>query len=301
MATRRKRLALVAAIMGSFVAGLDATAVNVALPAIRADLGGGLAGQQWVSNAYLLALGSVILVGGSLGDVFGERRVFSIGVAGFGAVSLLCAIAPSIELLILPCPARRIRRTTDAKRAGGHRRSLPVGRTGCRNRFLDRMGRSRDRGWAPRGRPSRGRGFVALDLRGEHPFVIATLMLVSRAVPARVSGPRHARVDWLGAGLAFSGLAGPVVALIGQPAVGWSSPQVWGTAIGAAGLLPTFVIRESRTPVPMLPLGLFRRRNFAVGNIRHSRCTGGSASPSSCSCCSCKRSRATAHFKPASR
>ena len=86
--------------MGSFVAGLDATAVNVALPAIRADLGGGLAGQQWVSNAYLLTLGSLILVGGSLGDIFGERRVFSLGVAGFGAVSVLCAAAPSIELLV---------------------------------------------------------------------------------------------------------------------------------------------------------------------------------------------------------
>src|SRR5580700_3763441 len=97
---RRKRLALVAAIMGSFVAGLDSTAVNVALPAIRGDLGGGLAGQQWVSNAYLLALGSLILVGGSLGDVFGERRVFSIGVAGFGVVSLACAVAPTIEVLV---------------------------------------------------------------------------------------------------------------------------------------------------------------------------------------------------------
>jgi MFS family permease len=97
---RRKRLALVAAIMGSFVAGLDATAVNVALPSIRADLGGGLAGQQWVSNAYLLTLASLILVGGSLGDVFGERRVFSLGVAGFGVVSALCAVAPSIDFLI---------------------------------------------------------------------------------------------------------------------------------------------------------------------------------------------------------
>ena len=97
---RRKRLALIAAIMGSFVAGLDATAVNVALPAIRADLGGGLAGQQWISNAYLLSLGSLILVGGSLGDLYGERRVFSIGVGGFGVVSLLCAIAPSIGFLI---------------------------------------------------------------------------------------------------------------------------------------------------------------------------------------------------------
>src|SRR5690348_7970579 len=100
MSARHKQLSLLAAIMGSFVAGLDATAVNVALPAIRSDLGGGLAGQQWVSNAYLLALGSLILVGGSLGDVFGERRVFSLGVAGFGVVSLLCAIAPSIDVLI---------------------------------------------------------------------------------------------------------------------------------------------------------------------------------------------------------
>src|SRR5256885_8411157 len=77
-ASHRKQLALVAAIMGSFIAGLDSTAVNVALPAIRADLGGGLAGQQWVSNAYLLALGSLILVGGSLGDIFGERRGVSL-------------------------------------------------------------------------------------------------------------------------------------------------------------------------------------------------------------------------------
>ena len=100
MTDRRKRLALVAAIMGSFVAGLDATVVNVALPAIERDLGGGLAGQQWVSNAYLLTLGSLILVGGSLGDLYGERRVFSIGVAGFGVVASLCAIAPTIEVLI---------------------------------------------------------------------------------------------------------------------------------------------------------------------------------------------------------
>src|SRR5205085_6293209 len=86
--------------MGSTVAGLDATAVNVALPAIRGDLGGGLAGQQWISNAYLLTLGSLILVGGSLGDVFGERRIFSFGVAGFGIVSVACALAPSIGFLI---------------------------------------------------------------------------------------------------------------------------------------------------------------------------------------------------------
>ena len=100
MSDRQKRLALLAAILGSFVAGLDATAVNVALPAIEHDLGGGLAGQQWVSNAYLLTLGSLILVGGSLGDLFGERRVYVLGVTGFGAISVVCALAPSIEVLV---------------------------------------------------------------------------------------------------------------------------------------------------------------------------------------------------------
>jgi len=100
LTSNQQRLALTAAIMGSFVAGLDATVVNVALPTIKHDLGGGLAGQQWVSNAYLLTLGSLILIGGSLGDVYGERRVFSLGVGGFGVASLLCAAAPSINLLI---------------------------------------------------------------------------------------------------------------------------------------------------------------------------------------------------------
>jgi MFS family permease len=95
-----KRLTLLAAILGSSIAILDGSVVSVALPSIQRGLGGGLAGQQWVSNAYLLTLGSLILLGGSLGDIFGERRVFALGVAGFGVASLLCAIAPSIELLV---------------------------------------------------------------------------------------------------------------------------------------------------------------------------------------------------------
>src|SRR5260221_3586932 len=96
---RQKQLALLAAIMGSFVTGLDATAVNVALPAIRADLGGGLAGQQWVSNAYLLTLASLILVGGSLGDVYGERRGVSIRGARVWGVSVVFGPSPSLEVL----------------------------------------------------------------------------------------------------------------------------------------------------------------------------------------------------------
>ena len=79
---------------------IDGTIVNVALPAIEDDLGGGLSAQQWVSNAYLLALGSLILIGGSLGDIYGERRVFAVGVVGFGVLSACCALAPTIEVLI---------------------------------------------------------------------------------------------------------------------------------------------------------------------------------------------------------
>ena len=97
---RDKRLTLAAATLGAFVALLDSTAVSVALPAVRGDLGGGLQTQQWVVNAYVLTLASLILVGGALGDVFGERRMFVLGAAGFGALSAGCAVAPTVEALI---------------------------------------------------------------------------------------------------------------------------------------------------------------------------------------------------------
>src|ERR671936_245365 len=95
-----KRLTLIACILGSGTVFLDGTVVNVALPAIRADLHAGLAEQQWVVEAYLLTLGSLILVGGSFGDLFGRRRVFGIGVAAFGVCSLLCALAPTSAFLV---------------------------------------------------------------------------------------------------------------------------------------------------------------------------------------------------------
>ncbi|MFL5957201.1 MAG: MFS transporter, partial [Solirubrobacterales bacterium] len=97
---RTLRLTLVACILGSGIVFLDGTVVNVGLPAIQRDLGAGLAAQQWVVEAYLLTLSSLLLVGGSLDDLFERRTVFAIGVAGFGATSLLCAVAPSANLLI---------------------------------------------------------------------------------------------------------------------------------------------------------------------------------------------------------
>jgi len=98
--SRVKRLTLIACILGSGIALLDGTVVNVALPTIQRALGGGLAAQQWVVNGYLLTLGSLILVGGSLGDLYGERRIFALGVSGFGMASLGCALAPTIGWLV---------------------------------------------------------------------------------------------------------------------------------------------------------------------------------------------------------
>src|SRR3984885_10223462 len=95
-----KRVTLVACIRGSGIALLDGTVVNVALPTIQRALGGGLAAQQWVANGYLLTLGSLILVGGSLGDLYGERKIFALGVGGFGVASAVCAVSPTIGALV---------------------------------------------------------------------------------------------------------------------------------------------------------------------------------------------------------
>src|SRR4051812_32588613 len=100
VAAPQKRLTLIACILGSATVFIDGTIVNVALPAIRSDLDADLATQQWVVAAYLLTLGSLILIGGSLSDHLGRRRVFTFGTAAFGITSLLCAIAPNSEFLI---------------------------------------------------------------------------------------------------------------------------------------------------------------------------------------------------------
>ena len=99
-ASARGRTVLTATVLGSGIAFLDATVVNIALPEIGEDLDAGLAGLQWTVNAYALTLAGLLLIGGSLGDHFGRRRLFVIGVAWFAVASLLCAVAPTVELLV---------------------------------------------------------------------------------------------------------------------------------------------------------------------------------------------------------
>lgn len=273
---RTQRLSLVAAIMGSFVVGLDATVVNVALPAIEEDLGGGLAGQQWVSTGYTLALAALILIGGSLGDIYGERRIFSLGVLGFGATSIMCALAPSIEVLVAGRVAQGVfgALVTPAALAVIVAAFPPDRRGAAIGSWTAWTGIAMVVGPLVGGQlidSASWRWIFAINL----PFIAATLVIVSAAMPQRARGALHDPVDWLGAVLSFLGLAGPTLALIRQPQSGWGAPDVLIPLLAGVVFLALFLLRERRTPYPMLPLSLFRGRNFSAANIETLAMYGG--------------------------
>ena len=265
--TRRQRLTLLAAILGSGVATIDGTIVNVALPAIERDLGGGLTGQQWVSNAYLLALASLLLIGGSLGDIYGERRVFALGIAAFGILSLACAVAPTIETLIA---ARALQGAAGALVTPSSL-AIIVGAFAPSERGAAIGSWTAWGGIAAIVGPLAGgwivdeaswRWIFALNV----PLVLVTLGLILAAVPpTRAESDR--RVDVVGASLCVLGLGGIVFGLIEQPRYGWSSPVIFVPLVVGAMAFVGFVVYERRVADPMLELELFTRRNFAVGNI----------------------------------
>jgi EmrB/QacA subfamily drug resistance transporter len=261
-----KRTTLVAAILGSAVVFLDGTVVNVALPAIREDLDTGLAAQQWIVEAYLLTLGSLILVGGSLGDQLGRRRIFIAGLIGFGATSALCAVAPTAEVLI---GARALQGVAGAL-------LVPASLALVTATFPGEERGAAIGSWTA----WTGMAFVLGPLGGgaliefvswrwifaiNVPLVLVTLAM-ARGVPESRDEEASGRIDYLGAALASLGLAGPVFALIEQPAYGWTDPLVWIPGVAGLVLLGVFLWHERRTVRPMLPLSLFRSRNFAVGN-----------------------------------
>ena len=270
------RWTLVASILGSSMAFIDSSVVNVALPSIQADLGGGLATQQWVVDAYLLTLGSLILVGGSLGDIFGETRVFAIGVAAFAAASLLCAIAPTAPALIVfravqgmagailtPASLAMITATFS-----GNARGNAIGQwtswTGISFILGPTLG-----GWLVD--VSSWRVIFLLNL----PIAAGTLLLVGRLGGMRQKRREDMKVDVVGAILCTAGLGLLVAGFIEQPQLGWGDPLILGAFVGGAALLGAFVAYELRTPLPMLPLRLFRLRNFSVTNVETLAVYGG--------------------------
>jgi EmrB/QacA subfamily drug resistance transporter len=248
---------------------IDGTVVNVALPAIREDLGVGLAAQQWVVEAYLLTLSSLLLIGGSLSDLFGRRRVFALGTLLFGITSAMCAVAPTAEILI---GARALQGAAGALLVPATLATImAVFPEAERGRAIGSWtawsGVSTVIGPLAGGAlidSASWRWIFALNVIP----VAFTLYLVMRELPALadVRLP-HKHVDWPGAVLAGLGLAGPVFALIEQPNYGWSDPLVYVPLIGGLVMLGLFIVQERRSPEPMMPLDLFRRRNFAVGNL----------------------------------
>ncbi len=270
MVVGNRRLILLACILGSSVALVDSTAVNVALPTIQRDLGGGLAAQQWVVNAYLLTLGSLILVGGSLADLFGERRVFALGVGGFGLVSLACAAAPSSGILIacralqgvagalLTPSALAVIVATFAREQRGPAIGTWTAWTGVAMVIGPLVGGE-----------LLAIGSWRLIFLINAPLVAVCAALILTAMPPdeRSAGGIE-RIDFVGGVLCAGGLAGPVFALIEQPRLGWGSPVVIASLLAGVGLIGGFLWRESRIAEPMLPLALFKRRNFSAGNLQ---------------------------------
>jgi EmrB/QacA subfamily drug resistance transporter len=271
------RWTLIATILGTSIVFIDSSVVNVALPRIQEDLGGGLAAQQWVVDAYLLTLGSLILVGGSLGDIFGEVRVFLIGVVAFGVASTLCALSPGVTTLIvfrglqgvagaLLTPASL---AVIAATFRGPARGAAIGTWTAWSGMSMIVGPLLG-GWLIGIASWRAIFFVNI------PVALATIAITLSLMPRpEAGGGTRARVDVTGGVLCALGLGGIVFGLIEQPSRGWADPAILAALVGGLALLAVFVLWELRAPAPMLPLRLFRLRNFTVTNIETLAVYGG--------------------------
>lgn len=265
--SRDQVLVLAIAVLASFVSFLDGTVVNVALPAIMRELGGGLATQQWVVDAYLVTLGALILVAGSLSDVYGRLLILRVGVIGFGVASIAIAAAPTPVVLIV---ARAVQGVAGALLVPS---SLALITSNFRGREQARaigIWTAMTTGAMIAG-PLIGGLFVDF-LSWRFAFLINVLPIAAVLWLLVVLGHedvRHegARVDWLGAVLCTLGLGGPVYALIEQPNLGWGNPAIYlPFALGVLAFAG-FLVRQRVAAQPMMPLYLFHVRNFWAGNI----------------------------------
>ncbi|AFA75585.1 putative drug resistance transporter, EmrB/QacA family [Gordonia polyisoprenivorans VH2] len=266
-ASARGRWLIVAAVLGSGVAFLDGTVVNVALPAIARDLDTDLRGQQWVLDGYMLTLSALLLVGGVAGDRYGRRAVFVGGLVVFAVASVGCALAPSIEWLVV---ARLVQGVGAAAVVPGSLAlinseiapddrgaavGLWAGMSGATSALGPFIG-----GWLVDSVSWRGVFYLSV------PLAAGAIWIALRHVPESRDHTEHARLDVLGAGTMILGLAGIIYALIEGPARGWSALSVGAAGVGCA-VLVAFVIVELRVRDPLLPLSLFRSRQITGANL----------------------------------
>jgi EmrB/QacA subfamily drug resistance transporter len=258
---------LAATILGSSLAFIDSTVVNVALPAIQRDLHATTADLQWVIEAYLLFLSALILVGGSLGDQLGRRRVFSAGIVLFMAASVVCGLAPTLPILIaaravqgvggallVPGSLAIITATFDASRRG-----RAIGTWSAFTTITSALGPVLG-GWLVQTASWRWVFFINV------PLALLTLAITFRYVP-ETRNPAATRQDWPGAALATLGLGALVFGLIESSVLGLGAPLVLASiAVGLLALV-SFVAVEARSRAPMVPLTLFRSRTFSGTNL----------------------------------
>ena len=266
--TATRRWTLVATILASSMTFIDGTVVNVALPALQADLHATITDVQWVIEAYALFLGALILVGGSLGDQFGRKRVFLSGVVFFTIASIACGIATSPGMLIVGRALQGIGAAF-----------LVPGSLAIISATFDDAERGRAIGtWSGFSAITTAIGPVSGGWLVEHvswravfflnvPLAVIVLVLSLRFMDESRDPSRTSQIDWAGAALAVLGLGGMVFGLLEWPPLGAGHPLVLGAlAIGAASLV-LLVIVERRAQSPMLPLALFRSRPFTLANL----------------------------------
>lgn len=265
MGTARGRWVLLAAVLGSGIALLDATVVNVALPTLGRELDADLGDLQWTVNAYVLMLAALILLGGSLGDRFGRRRVFVVGALWFGVASLLCGLAPSVEALIA---ARALQGVGAALLTPGSLALIqacfvPADRARAVGAWSGLGGIAAAVG------PFVGGLLVEVSWRLVFlinlPLCVVVVVVALRHVPESRDPQANPRIDVAGALLGALGLAGVTYALVSAGGRGASVTVLTTGLVGLAGLV-AFLSVERRSAHPMLPLGVFASRQFTAGN-----------------------------------
>lgn len=264
----RGRWTVAVCVLGSSMVFLDGSVVNVALPAIGADFGAGVSDFQWIVNGYLLALASLIIIGGSLGDRLGRRKVFLVGTVWFTAASVLCGLAPTSETLIaarvlqgiggalLTPGSLAIIEASFTKADRGRAIGLWSGLAGASIAFGPPLG-----GWLIDVISWRAIFFLNV------PLGVFVVLAGLRYVPETRGREQHERIDFLGAMLAAIGLGGVSYALIEGPARGVDSAIVIAAALIGALACIGFVLVERRVKEPMLPLTVFRSRTFSAANL----------------------------------